>query len=112
MRKEMVTQNACALMRELYYIKTFLNIFDIRGPFEKFVGSTYYSELELCGGFSFSKYIPWQAMHFLQRSTHFSKTLLHTVCRKLQEDSGTGSFLPRSSLFVVEKAQKSHGGEM
>jgi hypothetical protein len=23
---------------------------------------------------SFSKYLPWQAMHFLQRSTHFSKT--------------------------------------
>jgi hypothetical protein len=23
---------------------------------------------------SFSKYLPWQEMHFLQRSTHFSKT--------------------------------------
>jgi hypothetical protein len=23
---------------------------------------------------SFSKYLPWQAMHFLQRSTDFSKT--------------------------------------
>jgi hypothetical protein len=23
---------------------------------------------------SFSKYLPWQAMHFLKRSTHFSKT--------------------------------------
>jgi hypothetical protein len=23
---------------------------------------------------SFSNYLPWQAMHFLQRSTHFSKT--------------------------------------
>jgi hypothetical protein len=23
---------------------------------------------------SFSKYFPWQEMHFLQRSTHFSKT--------------------------------------
>jgi hypothetical protein len=48
-----------------------------RGPFEKFVDSPYYSESELCGGavtVSFSKYLPWQAMHFLQRSTHFSKT--------------------------------------
>jgi hypothetical protein len=48
-----------------------------RGPFEKFVDSSYYSESELCGDavtVSFSKYLPWQAMHFLQRSTHFSKT--------------------------------------
>jgi hypothetical protein len=27
---------------------------------------------------SFSKYLPWQAMHFLQRSTHYSKT----CCRR------------------------------
>jgi hypothetical protein len=37
-------------------------------------------------------------MHFLQRSTHFSKT-----CCRLR------NFLPRSSLFMVGKAQKSHG---
>jgi hypothetical protein len=51
-------------------------------PFAKFVDSPYYSELELCGGavtVSFSKYFPWHAMHFLQRSTHFSKT----CCRPL-----------------------------
>jgi hypothetical protein len=39
--------------------------------------SPYYSESELCGGVvmvSFSKYLPWQAIHFLQRSIHFSKT--------------------------------------
>jgi hypothetical protein len=50
---------------------------DNRGPFEKFVDSPYYSESELCGGavtVSFSKYLPLKAMHFLQRSTHFSKT--------------------------------------
>jgi hypothetical protein len=49
-----------------------------RGPFEKFVDSPYYSESELRGSavaVSFSEYLPWQAMHFLQRSTHFSKTL-------------------------------------
>jgi hypothetical protein len=49
----------------------------LRGPFEKFVDSPSYSELEFCGGavtISFSKYLPRQAMHFLQRSTHFSKT--------------------------------------
>jgi hypothetical protein len=48
----------------------------VRRPFAKFLDSPYYSESELCGGavtVSFSKYLPWQAMHFLQRSTHFSK---------------------------------------
>jgi hypothetical protein len=65
----------------------------LRGPFEKFVDSPYYSESELCGDVvtvSFSKYLPWQAMHFLQRSTQLLEDVLQTVCRKLQEDSGTG----------------------
>jgi hypothetical protein len=38
----------------------------LRGPFEKFVDSPYYSESEVCGGgvmISFSKYLPWQVMH-------------------------------------------------
>jgi hypothetical protein len=55
----------------------FTIMLDTRRPFEKFVDSPYYTELELCGGavmVSFSKYLHWQAMHFLQRSTHFSKT--------------------------------------
>jgi len=42
-----------------------------------FVDSPYYSKSELCRSevtVSFSKYLPWQAMYFLQRSTHFSKT--------------------------------------
>jgi hypothetical protein len=54
----------------------------LRGPFANFVDSPYYFESELRGGavtVSFSKYLPWQAMHFLQRSTHFSKT----CCRPL-----------------------------
>jgi hypothetical protein len=54
----------------------------IRGPFKEFVNSPYYSESELGGGavtVSFSKYLPWQAMHFLQRSTHFSKTCCRTL---------------------------------
>jgi hypothetical protein len=48
----------------------------VRGPFEKFVDSPYYFESEPFGGavtVSFLKYLPWQTMHFLQRSTHFSK---------------------------------------
>jgi hypothetical protein len=54
----------------------------MRGPFAKFVNLPYCSESELYGGavtVSFSKYLHWQAIHFLQRSTHFSKT----CCRPL-----------------------------
>jgi hypothetical protein len=70
----------------------------LRGPFQKLVDSpnskkgpsphllkfptrsnkvTTHLMSELCEGavtVSFSKYLPWQAMHFLQRSTHYSKT--------------------------------------
>jgi hypothetical protein len=52
------------------FVSSYVSV--IRGPFEKFMGSPYYSESELCGGavtVSFSKYLSWQAMHFLQRST-------------------------------------------
>jgi hypothetical protein len=48
----------------------------------KFVDSTYYSKSKLCGGvmtISFSEYLPWQAVHFLKCSTHFSKK----CCRPL-----------------------------
>jgi hypothetical protein len=37
------------------------------------------------------------------------ENVLRTVRHKLQEDSGTGGFLHRSSVFMVGKAQKSHG---
>jgi hypothetical protein len=37
------------------------------------------------------------------------ENVLETICRSHQEDSGTGGFLPRSSLFMVGKNQKSHG---
>jgi hypothetical protein len=56
--------------------KTLIRKMDIQGSFAKFVDSSYYSKSELCGGVvtvSFSKYLPWQVMHFLQCSTHFSK---------------------------------------
>jgi hypothetical protein len=53
-----------------------------RGTFAKFVDSPYYSESDLCGGavtVSFSKYLPWQATHFLQCSTQFSKMELQSL---------------------------------
>jgi hypothetical protein len=49
----------------------------VQGLFTKFMHSPYYSKSELYGGVvtvSFSKYLPWQVVHFLQFSTHFSKT--------------------------------------
>jgi hypothetical protein len=64
------------------HVKYLVKLRFLRRPFEEFVDSPYYSESELCGGavtVSFSKYLPWQAMHFLRRSTHFSKT----CCRLL-----------------------------
>jgi hypothetical protein len=70
------------------------------GPFAKFVDSPYYSEWR-CGDGLFLKCLPWQAMHFLQRSTPFSKT----CCMPLI----TSKFLASELLFMVGKAQKSHG---
>jgi hypothetical protein len=70
----------CVIVLRMYvYVCEYMYV---RGPFEKFVDSPYYSESEFCRDavtVSFSKYLPWQAMHFLQRSTHFSKT----CCRPL-----------------------------
>jgi hypothetical protein len=67
-----------------------------------FVNSPYYYESELgeCAvTVCFSKYLPWQMIHFLQRSNQFSKS----CCRPLIV------LLPRSSIFVIVKAQKSYG---
>jgi hypothetical protein len=68
-----------AMNKSLYFAAAHIN-WDIRGPFAKFVDSPYYYESKLCGGavtVSFSKYFPWKAMHFLQRSAYFSKTCDH-----------------------------------
>jgi hypothetical protein len=78
----------------------------LRGPFEKFVDSPYYSESELCGDavtVSFSKYLPWQAMKFIQRSTHFSKTCCRpfAACfKRIVEQAGLTFY----ALFSVSKA--------
>jgi hypothetical protein len=50
---------------------------NVQGSFAKFVDKPYYSKSELCADavtVSLSKYLPWQEIHFLQHSTHFSKT--------------------------------------
>jgi hypothetical protein len=68
------------------------NYIVIGGLFENFVDSQY-SESEFGGGavtVSLSKYLPWQVMHFLQRSTHFSKT----CCRPLITSIFLASKLP------------------
>jgi hypothetical protein len=79
----------------------------IRGPFEKFVDSPYYCESELCGDavtVPFSKYHSWKAMHFLQRSTHFSKM----CCRPLI----TSKFLASELHFHGWKSPKIVWGEI
>jgi hypothetical protein len=75
-----------------YFITLWLFVL-MWGPFTKFVDSAYYSKSEFCGGavtVSFSKYLPWQVMHFLQRPTHFSKT----CCRQLITSKFLASELP------------------
>jgi hypothetical protein len=57
----------------------------------------YYPKSELCGDVmtvSFLKYLPWQVMHILQCSTHFSKK----CCRLLV-----------TSKFLALELQKLHG---
>jgi hypothetical protein len=80
----------------------------IRRPFEKFVDSPYYSESEICGGaviVSFPKYLLWQAMNFLQRSTHFSKTRWRPFSESFRRIVEHAVFLPRSPLFMLGKAK-------
>jgi hypothetical protein len=84
-----------------------LTIFCIRGQFGEFVDLPYYSESELCGGMmtvSVSKYLPWQALHFLQRSTHFSKT----CCRPLI----TSKFIATELPFHAWKSPEIAWGEI
>jgi hypothetical protein len=73
----------------------------IRGPFAKFVDSPNYTESELCGDavtVSFSKCLPWQAPP--------------TSRKRAADRSSLQNFLTRSSIFMVGKAQESHGGEI
>jgi hypothetical protein len=82
----------------------------IGGPFEKFVDSPYYTKSELCRGavtVSFSKYLPWQAMHFV--TTFHPENVLQIVCRKLQDDSGTGGF---ELLIWLEKPRNRMGRDL
>jgi hypothetical protein len=66
------------------------------------VDSPYNSESEFYRGavtVSFSKYLPWQAIHFLQRSTHFSKT----CCRPLITSKFLASELPLHGSKSMER---------
>jgi len=77
---------------------------NIRGPFAKFVDSPYYSESELCGGavtVSLSKY---------SLGKRFTSYNAPSTCPKRDADADHFEIsCLRSSLFVVGKAQKSHG---
>jgi hypothetical protein len=75
-------------------------------------GFTFLLRVGLRGGavtVSFSKYLPWQAMHFLQCSIRFSKTCCRMFAASFRRIVEQAVFLPRSSLFMVGKARKSQG---
>jgi hypothetical protein len=57
---------------------------------------------------SFFEVLPLASDALLTTLHPLLENMLLTVCRKLQEDSGTGGFLPWRSLFMVGKAQQSH----
>jgi hypothetical protein len=76
-RSERIEGSSWSSVWSRVIIQKLLDEFLLRGQFEKFVDSPYYSKSELCGGavtVSFSKFLPWQPMNFLQRSIHFLKT--------------------------------------
>jgi hypothetical protein len=79
---------------------------NIRGPFEKFVDSPYDTESKLCEGavtVSFSKYLPSQAMNFLQRSNHSSKTCCRPFggsFKRIVEQAVLTSWSLRGSSFT------------
>jgi hypothetical protein len=79
----------------------------LRGPFANFVDSPYYSDSELYGGavtVYFSKYLPWQATHVLQRSAYFSKKCCRPVI--------TSKFLASELSFYVWKSPEIAWGEI
>jgi hypothetical protein len=104
-------------MQHIYFIGHFCVVTTclnsiLREPFQKFVDSLYYSESELYGGavtVSFYEVRPLASDVLLTTLHPLLEIVLQTVCRNLEKDSGTGGFLPRSSLFMIGKAQKSHG---
>jgi hypothetical protein len=77
----------------------------IRGPFTKFVDPPYYSEPELCGGAVTVSFFRITSLG--KQCTSFDAP---PPSRKRTADRWSlRNFLPRSSLLVVGKAQKSHG---
>jgi hypothetical protein len=84
----------------------------MRGPFEKFVDSSYYSESELCGGaetVSFFEVPPLASVALLTTLHPLLENVLQTVCRKLQEDSGAGGFDLGAPSSCLEKPRNHMG---
>jgi hypothetical protein len=83
----------------------------IRGPLAKFVDSPYYSESELCGGAVtlFFEVPPLGSDELLTTLHPLLENVLQTVCRKLQEDSGTGGFDFGAPFSWLEKPRNRMG---
>jgi hypothetical protein len=81
---------------------------NVRRPFEKFMDSPYCSESELCGGAVtvFFEVLPLASDSLLTTLHPLLENALQTVCRKLQEDSGTGGFDVLITLKIAENSAR------
>jgi hypothetical protein len=102
-RKTNCSVTLASTNRIILRFSTKLRYYMYEGPVRSSWTHLITSESELCGGAMtvfFSKYLPWKAIQFLLRSTHFSKT----CCRPSINSKFLASELPSH----VGKAQKSH----
>jgi hypothetical protein len=74
------------------------------GPLAKFVDSSYYSESELSGG---AVTVSFRSIYLGKRCTSYKAP--PTSRKRVADRWSLWNFLPRSSTFIVGKAQKSHG---
>jgi hypothetical protein len=77
---------------------------ELRGSFEKFVYSPYYSELELCGS---AVMVSFRSTFLGKRCTSYNAP--PTSRKRVVVRWSLRNSLPRSSLFMIGKTQTSHG---
>jgi hypothetical protein len=84
--------------------------FLLRGAFEKFVASLRVGTSWRCGDGLFFEVPPLASDALLTTLHLLLENVLHTVCRKLQKDSGTGSsdLLITSKFPPLENRRSSH----
>jgi hypothetical protein len=76
---------------------------NMRGPFEKFADSPYYSESEFCGG---AMTVSFRSISLEKWCTSYNAP--PTYRKRAADRWSLRNFLPRSPLFIVGKAQTLH----